>query len=115
MIKIIETERLYLRELNYKDASDFYKLNYDQRVIQFTGDSKFKNIAEAEEFLRNYNEYNKHGFGRWAVILKSEEKFIGWCGLKFNEEDMVDLGFRFYFDYWNKGYATESAIGCINY
>lgn len=56
---MIETKRLILRELNPTDASDFYKLNLNQNVIQYTGDSSFKNIDEARDFLQNYSDYKK--------------------------------------------------------
>jgi len=29
--------------------------------------------------------------------------------------DETDIGFRFFEENWNKGYATESAKACINY
>lgn len=114
MNKIIETERLYLRELNVKDAVSFYHLNLDDDVLKYTGDKPFKNIESSKKFLKNYDHYNKYGFGRWAVINKENEEFLGWCGLKFSEKE-YDIGFRFFKKHWNKGYATESAKACIDY
>ncbi|PWJ44748.1 GNAT family N-acetyltransferase [Sediminitomix flava] len=112
---IAETERLILRELNVSDAKDFYELNTDPEVLKYTGDSPFSSISEAENFLGNYTDYQKNGFGRWAVVLKESNQFIGWCGLKLNEENLVDIGFRFFQTEWGKGYATESALACIAY
>lgn len=37
---------------------------------------------------------------------------INWCGFKQHKE-YVDLGFRFKREYWNKGFATEAAKGCL--
>ena len=60
-------------------------------------------------------DYRKHGFGRLAVELKSESKFMGFNGLKYLEDiNEVDLGFRFMKAYWGKGIATESGNACIN-
>lgn len=116
MKHILETSRLILRELDSKDAKNFYDLNSNPNVIKYTGNSAFKNIEEAKEFLENYTDYKFNGYGRWAVILKTTDKFIGWCGLKFDElENETDIGFRFFEEEWNKGYATESAIACIHY
>ena len=116
MKKILETERLLLRELNSNDAENFYNLNLNPNVIKYTGNSAFKNISEAREFLENYKDYKLNGYGRWAVVNKLDEKFIGWCGLKFGEmENETDIGFRFFEEEWNKGYATESAKACLNY
>jgi len=66
--------------------------------------------------LSTYNHYEKYGFGRWAVIRKQDDVYIGWCGLKYSPQlDEVDLGFRFFKKHWNKGYATEAAKACIDY
>jgi [ribosomal protein S5]-alanine N-acetyltransferase len=116
MNKIIETNRLYLRELSVDDAQHFYHLNSDEEVIKYTGDKAFSSIEEAQIFLKNYNSYQKYNYGRWAVIDKSTTEFIGWCGLKYSPElDAVDIGFRFFKKYWNQGFATESAKACLEY
>lgn len=116
MKKIIETNRLYLRELSVADAENFYLLNADEDVVKYTGDKAFESINEAKSFLENYNPYQEYGYGRWAVIAKSNEEFLGWCGLKYSPEiDEVDIGFRFFKKHWNKGFASESAKACIEY
>jgi RimJ/RimL family protein N-acetyltransferase len=113
---ILETGRLYLRQIVPKDAETVYMLNLDQEVIRYTGDRPFTDIDTAGKFLVNYDHYKKYGFGRWAVINKQDNVFLGWCGLKYsaNTNDH-DIGFRFFRKYWNKGYATESANACIEY
>jgi len=113
---ILETNRLILRELNSNDAKSFYDLNSNPNVIKYTGNVAFKNEEEATEFLVNYPDYKLNGYGRWAVILKSTNTFIGWCGLKFDSiENETDIGFRFFEEEWGNGYATESAIACLQY
>jgi len=112
----IETERTILRNLTIDDAEDFYALNLDTEVLKYTGDKPFENIQTAKHFLINYDQYEKFGVGRLAVIEKATSKFIGWCGLKYNpDKDEYDIGFRFYRDYWNKGFATETARRCLDY
>lgn len=116
MKQILETDRLVLRELNRDDAKIFYELNQNQNVIKFTGDKPFRDVSEAKAFLENYKEYQTNGCGRWAVIAKSSNEFLGWCGLKYDKElDETDIGFRFFEKHWNKGFATESAKACLNY
>lgn len=113
---IIETERLFLREFILDDAEKFYQLNLNPNVIRYTGNTAFKSIDEAKSFLENYNDYKENGYGRWAVINKNSSEFIGWCGLKYCElENETDIGFRFFEEEWNKGYATESATACLKY
>lgn len=109
MKKVFETQRLILRELNISDAEQFFKLNASPEVLKYTGDQPFESLADAKSFLTNYSEYKTNGYGRWAVISKESNAFLGWCGLKLNEESLIDLGFRFFQKEWGKGYATESA------
>jgi len=114
-MKIIETKRIYLREMTIVDAENLYSLNSDEEVLKYTGDTPFQSIIEAELFLKNYGHYKEYGFGRWAVIQKCNQEFLGWCGLKYRAEvDEYDIGFRFFKKQWNKGFATESAKLCIN-
>lgn len=116
MKKTLETNRLYLRELNISDAEDFFLLNQDPEVIKYTGDVAFQHVSEALSFLQNYNPYELYGYGRWAVIRKEDDAFLGWCGLKYSPDlDEVDIGFRFFQKYWNQGYASESALACLVY
>ncbi len=105
-----------MRKLTKGDANDFYALNLDREVLKFTGDKSFENLQTAIDFLTNYDQYEKYGVGRLAVIEKETSKFLGWCGLKFNEDkNEYDIGFRFYKKYWNKGFATETAKKCVDF
>ncbi|MFN0173223.1 MAG: GNAT family N-acetyltransferase [Saprospiraceae bacterium] len=112
----IETERIIMRNLTKEDAKDFYTLNLDEEVLKFTGDKSFEDLQSAINFLTNYDQYEKYGVGRLAVIDKKTSKFLGWCGLKFSKDkNEYDIGFRFYKIYWNKGLATECAKKCLDY
>jgi len=115
MKNIFETNRLILREFELNDAIAMFELNKDPDVIKYTGDRAFQTIEDAKSFLKNYSDYKKNSMGRWPVITKDNNEFIGWCGLKLNEENLVDIGFRFFKQEWNKGYATESAKACLEY
>ncbi|MCO6490065.1 MAG: GNAT family N-acetyltransferase [Phaeodactylibacter sp.] len=118
---ILETPRLLLREFAEDDAPHFFELNEDPEVVRYTGDPPFASIEEARQFLSDYDQYEKYGYGRWAVLLKAESagsgpSWIGWCGLKYIPElDETDIGFRFFRRYWGRGYATEAARACLEY
>ena len=43
---------------------------------------------------------------------------MGFCGLWWEEENgdlQTDFGYRFFSEFWGKGYATESVKACLNY
>lgn len=114
---IIETERLLIRPFSMDDIEPSYAMNLDAEVSEFTGDGGVVSKKEIERrIIENvFGDYKKHGFGRLAVELKGENKFIGFTGLKYLEDmDEVDLGYRLMKKYWGKGIATESARACVN-
>ena len=114
-IENIETERTIMRKLTKEDAENFYALNLDEEILKFTGDQPFENLQTAKNFLINYEQYEKYGVGRLAVIDKKTLKFLGWCGLKYSiDKNEYDIGFRFFKEFWNKGFATETAKKCLD-
>jgi RimJ/RimL family protein N-acetyltransferase len=109
MTQLAITDRLVLREIVTTDALTLYLLNSDTNVMRYTGDQPFRSAEAAADFIEGYEDYDRHGFGRWAVTLKDDPAVIGYCGLKRNEvNNEVDLGFRFFPQFWAHGYATEA-------
>ena len=114
MIYRVETDRLGLREILVSDAETMFELNSDPEVLRYTGDDPFESVEATREFLENYSDYQRNGFGRWIVVLKATGEILGWCGLKRDREtNEVDIGYRFFRKHWNKGYATEAAKACL--
>ncbi|MDP9230696.1 MAG: GNAT family N-acetyltransferase [Bacteroidota bacterium] len=121
---VIETERLLLRTFTEEDAPFIYELNIDPEVTKYTHDP-VTNLNQANTILQHVilPQYALYNHGRWAVHLKSNLEFIGWCGLKNRPETRltvgqgkeIDLGYRFLRKHWGHGYATESARACIEY
>ena len=112
---ICTTERLYLRRFDLADATFLYELNADPEVMKYTGDSAFKDVADARLFLTNYLKSAPPNFNRWMVCLKANKLAIGWCGLKLHADGVIDLGYRLKQAYWGQGFATESAQACLDY
>lgn len=111
-----ETLRLVFREFDAaSDGENAYRLNLDPEVLRYTGDQPFASVEDAAHFLRNYPDYRKNGYGRWAVLEKESGEFLGWCGLKRHPDHTIDIGYRFFRKHWGKGYATESAQSCLTY
>ncbi|WP_020539458.1 GNAT family N-acetyltransferase [Lewinella cohaerens] len=112
----ITTDRLLLRKFQKEDALGFFRMNNDPLVLQYTGDVPFTDMAAAEAFLTSYQHYQKCGYGRWTVLDRTTEEYLGFCGLKYHPKSGdVDLGFRFHRKFWGRGYATEAATACLQY
>jgi RimJ/RimL family protein N-acetyltransferase len=113
----IETERLLIRPFTLSDIEPSHEMNLDAEVSKYTADGGVVSKTEIERrIVENvFGDYKKYGYGRLAVELKGENKFIGFTGLKYLADmDEVDLGYRFMKKYWGKGIATESAKACVN-
>ena len=114
---IIETERLFIRPFTMDDIEPAYTMNLDAEVSQYTGDG---GVVSKKEIKRRIihdvlGDYKKYGFGRLAVEWKTDNKFIGFAGLKLLDDlNEVDLGYRFLREYWGRGIATEAAGACVN-
>jgi len=118
MKTIIETERLVLREIVLEDCREVFNLHANPMVQKFTGEPVVESMWEIEMGMKEntFKDYSNYGYGRWATILKSENKLIGWAGLKYLPEfDKVDLGYRLSPEYWGYGYATEASIGIVDF
>lgn len=117
-----ETERLLLREILPTDVDAMFAMDSDPEVHRYLGNNPVKDkeqIRGAIEFIRG--QYVEFGIGRWAIVDKKTNQFIGWAGLKYVTEETnghinyFDLGYRLNKQYWGNGFATEAALACIEY
>jgi len=117
-LKILETERLVLRELCASDAGFILQLVNEPSWLQYIGDKGIQTIEAARDYIQKgpVEMYARFGFGLWLVELKKEAIPIGICGLIQREtlED-VDIGFAFLPSHWRKGYAFESASATLSH
>lgn len=114
---ILETDRLYLREMNQDDFLSLCRILQDDETM-YAYEGAFSD-AEVQEWLdRQISRYQKWNFGLWAVILKETDEMIGQCGLTmqpWKDEEVLEIGYLFERLYWHKGYATEAAKACKKY
>ena len=117
----VETEQFILREIVLEDLEGMYALDSDPEVHKYLGNHPVKSREQSRKIIEHVrNQYVVNGIGRWAIIDKSSEDFIGWTGLKYEEKfrgdfKYYDLGYRLRRKYWGKGIATETAIVSLKY
>jgi len=117
MKSIIETHRLYLRQLVPADISSLALVLSDQESM-----SHYPHAFSDEEVRkwieRNVERYKNDGFGLWAVIRKADNQFLGDCGITLQNIDgdiLPEIGFHIIKTFCNMGYATEAAEACKRY
>lgn len=118
-MKILETERLVLRELDpARDAAFMLQVLNEPAFIENVADRGVRTLADAEEFITNkmLPSYARFGFGFYAVELKETGLPVGMCGLtKRDFLDDVDIGYSTLERYWGRGYAFEAASALMEH
>lgn len=120
---ILETERLFIRELSIMDVDAMFEMDSDPEVHKYLGNKPIHKKEEALAYIENTRkQYKENGIGRWAMILKETNEFVGWTGLRLyseytfnNHTNFHDIGYRLLRKHWGNGYATESAKACLKY
>lgn len=117
-MKIIETERLNLREIVETDDAFILDLLNQPSFKKFIGDRNVRNLEQSRDFIetRYRKSYADNGYGLYAVELRKTSEPIGMCGLvKRDGLPDADIGFAFLPQFEKKGYAFESAGAVMKY
>ncbi|MDD6022956.1 MAG: GNAT family N-acetyltransferase [Oscillospiraceae bacterium] len=111
---IIETERLYLREMTLHDFDALYSVLADSDIMEHYPYT-FDDLRVRGWISRNLERYQIFGFGLWAVCLKSTGEMIGDCGLtmqNINGSIKPEIGYHIAKAHQRQGYAREAALAC---
>jgi RimJ/RimL family protein N-acetyltransferase len=116
--KVLETERLTLRQLTVEDDAFIFELVNDPDWLRFIGDRGVRTLEDARSYILNgpVAMYERVGFGLYLVELKGDGIPIGMWGLIKREGlDDVDIGFAYLPKYRSQGYAYEAASAVLAY
>lgn len=104
-----ETERLILREILHSDIDGMFELDSDPEVHKYLGN---KPITKKEKVIAIIDSVRQqcvdNGIGRFAIVDKKTNVFMGWTGLKLetictnNHKNYYDLGYRLIRKYWER-------------
>lgn len=117
-MKILETERLILREIVETDAEFVLDLLNQPSFIKYIGDRNVRTLQDSRKFIENRyrKSYRDFGYGLYTVELKETKTPIGICGfVKRDSLPDADIGFAFLPQFGGKGYALESANAVMKY
>jgi RimJ/RimL family protein N-acetyltransferase/uncharacterized damage-inducible protein DinB len=117
-VKILETDRLSVRQLDLDDAEFILGLLNEPSWLRFIGDKGVRTLDDARNYILNgpVESYRRFGFGLYVTQQKSDGAPIGLCGLlKRDVLPDADIGFAFLPAFWGKGYAHEAAAAVMEH
>lgn len=117
-----ETDSILMREILLEDAAAMYEMDADPEVQRYLHKTPIQTIDQAIDNI-NYirQQYLDYGIGRWAIVDKKTNQFVGWGGLKFRADEVNghinfhDVGYRLLRKFWGQGFATQSAKATLKY
>jgi RimJ/RimL family protein N-acetyltransferase len=117
-VNIIETERLNICEITDKDFIDLGLVLSDPEVMKYsivgvhTDDEIKKYIANCKQ------QYDTTGYGQWAIFLKTDNTFVGICGLNshlIEDNELLHVSYRLPVSKQGKGFASEATSGVVDF
>ena len=111
MKKILETDRLILREYTETDFNGLYAILSDKEAMKYYSKPYDEN-GTARWLNWCFDCYKRYGFGLWAIELKKSGEFIGDCGISMQNidgEQLPEIGYHIHKRHWKQGYAKEAA------
>ena len=114
---ILETERLFLREMTLADYPALCRIMQDPQVM-YAYEHAFSDEEVRTWLDRQRERYAHYGFGLWAVLEQETGELIGQCGLTMQDwsgREVLEIGYLFRRDRWHQGFATEAAVACKRY
>ena len=114
----LDTDRLFLRRVTLDDTDLMLAIWTDPAFMRNVGDRGIHTMEEAREAMRAgpLKLYEDHGFGPYAMVLRTSGTRIGICGLFQRDNlDRPDIGFAVLPDYCSNGYAGEAALAVLDH
>lgn len=109
--------RLAFRPYADSDVESVQVLFSDPYARQFYPSGGSREAAQRWIAWSQLN-YEKYGFGLWALQLHSDGSFVGDAGLTLQDvegQSMLEIGYHINADLRGKGLATEAAQACLRW
>ena len=113
----VETRRLTLRPFVPGDFSAYAVIRAKPEVVRPLHGDPANARADAERIIAAFmDEWQKRGYGPWAVIEKATGKLRGHLGLRYMDVfGETEILYMLYSEIWRQGYASEGAAAARDY
>jgi [ribosomal protein S5]-alanine N-acetyltransferase len=108
---ILQTTRLILRPFQDEDIGRLAELMANREFMRFSLGPYTR--EQTQTVLQKFLSWDEAGLpSQFAVIFRSNNELIGYCGFlhwHIDGADEIEIGYRLDPDYWNRGLASEAA------
>ena len=114
---VFTTERLIACRWVGAEVEDLLAVYGDADAMRWVGDGIAITREQCEKWLEvTRANYEKHGYGMFALAEKESGKVVGFCGLVHPDgQEEPEVKYAFLRSHWGRGLATEAVLGLINY
>jgi ribosomal-protein-alanine N-acetyltransferase len=118
---VLESERLVFRSHEAGDLEAFCAMECDAEVRRYVGGAPRTREAAEQRFWSGPMRPVTDRLAMWATVLKSEDRYVGRCGLypHLEGENRVPgeaaLGFYLAREFWGRGLATEAGRAFVDF
>jgi [ribosomal protein S5]-alanine N-acetyltransferase len=114
----LETSRLLMRKVTFKDLKDMYAYTSSQEVTKYVPFPPHKTLEDTRKFIDYILEqYQINKKLLWGIQLKETQKFIGTIEFVTFESahNKAEIAYVLSEDYWEKGIMSEAATEVIKF
>jgi len=116
-IPTLTTARLTLRPFAEADVDPLHCILQEEGILRYFPKSDPPERERVERLIAHHlMHWEEHGYGRWAVEPRAENRLIGWCGLEYlPETGETEVGYLLSKAFWGRGLATEGTQASVQY
>jgi RimJ/RimL family protein N-acetyltransferase len=116
-VPTITTARLILRPLTGEDLEPLHHIMSEKDVLRYFPNPDRPSLDRIQGIItRQLKHWEEHGYGWWALELRSKNGLIGWSGLQFlPETEETEVAYLLGKAFWGRGLATEAAQAGLRY
>ncbi len=118
---LLQTSRLLFRQHTIGDLDAFCAMEADPEVRRYVGGAPRTREAAESKFRRAYLPAIRDRMGMWATVLKSDDSYVGYCGVYPHVAPggpipgEGTLGYYLARPYWRRGLASEAAAALVDF
>lgn len=112
---LLESPRLYLREIRQGDAEALYRIYTDPRVVRYHNLERLEGFEAALSFAAWMQSLYPEGLGlRWGLEERRSRDLIGTIGYEYLDprQHGAELSYDLLPAYWGRGLMQE-AVGAV--